>query len=95
MEYGITVRAAIPFTEAAARVREAHRALAADRRIGPLLPCNVVVRTGGWPAGHRGARPADDGRGGRQVALRPVADEAASRLREAALDCLRGGGKTG
>lgn len=68
----------------------AHRALEADRSIGLLLPCNVVVR---------GSR---DGNGSTVVqaldpqtmvkltglaALQPVADEAGRRL-DAALDSL-------
>ena len=61
----------------------AHRALTADRRIGLLLPCNVVVRA------------LDDGRTLVQTldpqvmvsvtgnpALAEVADDAAARLRE-------------
>jgi uncharacterized protein (DUF302 family) len=68
----------------------AHRALEVDRMIGLLLPCNVVVRA--------------DGEDGTRVQaldpqvmidvperdeLRPVADEAGTRIR-AALDSLAG-----
>jgi len=65
----------------------AHRALTADRRIGLLLPCNVVVRT---EAGQTVIEALDPqvmitiaGEG----SLQPVADEAAGRLR-AALDSV-------
>lgn len=61
----------------------AHRALAVDRRIGLLLPCNVVVRTEG---GRTVVEAADPqllvGFTGRPE-LAPVAEEAAERLRAA------------
>ncbi|GAA1936413.1 DUF302 domain-containing protein [Kitasatospora viridis] len=61
----------------------AHQALEADRRIGLLLPCNVVVRT----AGGRTVVEAMDPQLLVQVTgepgLAPVADEAARRLRAA------------
>jgi uncharacterized protein (DUF302 family) len=61
----------------------AHRALAVDRRIGLLLPCNVVVRT----AEGRTVVEAMDPQIMVQVTEEPelaaVADEAASRLRKA------------
>ena len=67
----------------------AHRALQADRHIGLLLPCNVVVRT----AGDRTLVEAMDPQllvtATGQPELAPVADEAATRLR-AALDSLTG-----
>ncbi|HUZ25049.1 MAG TPA: DUF302 domain-containing protein [Streptosporangiaceae bacterium] len=68
----------------------AHRALAADRRIGLLLPCNVVIRT---EAGHTIVEALDPQTMvsvAEQPALQPVADEAAARIR-AALDSLRDG----
>lgn len=66
----------------------AHQALGIDRRIGLLLPCNVVVRDGG--DGRSVVEALDP-----QVMvsipereeLRPVADEAGRRIR-AALDAL-------
>ena len=66
----------------------AHRALSADHRIGPLLPCNVVVRAEAGPTVIEALDPqamvalADD------ASLQPVADEAAARLR-ATLDSLQ------
>jgi uncharacterized protein (DUF302 family) len=127
MDYGITIRTPIPFTEAVARVREAlkaqgfgvlteidvqatlrdklgeemeeylilgacnpplaHRALAADRRIGLLLPCNVVVRTEAGQTVIEALDPQTMVAVAGQPALQPVADEAAARLR-AALDSL-------
>jgi uncharacterized protein (DUF302 family) len=65
----------------------AHRALDADRRIGMLLPCNVVVRTEDGGTVVEAIDPqammalADD------PGLARVASEAAGRLR-AALDSL-------
>ena len=68
----------------------AHRALDADRDIGLLLPCNVVVRADGPDAT---LVQALDPQVMVQVTGRPelkdVADEAAVRLR-AALDTLTG-----
>jgi len=127
MDYGITIRTHIPFTEAVMRVREAlkaqgfgvlteidvqvtlraklgaemeeylilgacnpplaRRALAADRRIGLLLPCNVVVRTEAAQTVIEALNPQTMVAVAGQPALRPVADEAAARLR-AALDSL-------
>ncbi|GAA1222158.1 DUF302 domain-containing protein [Kitasatospora nipponensis] len=67
----------------------AHRALGVDRHIGLLLPCNVVVRT----ADGRTVVEAMDPQIMVQVTGRPelaaVADEAATRLRQA-LDALVG-----
>ncbi|BAX93730.1 DUF302 domain-containing protein [Mycobacterium shigaense] len=65
----------------------AHRALDADRQIGQLLPCNVVVRAD--PSGHGGAvlveamDPQIMSKVIDQPRLRPVADEAAAKLRAA------------
>jgi uncharacterized protein (DUF302 family) len=68
----------------------AHQALDADRDIGLLLPCNVVVRADGP---HATLVQALDPQVMVQVTGRPelttVADEATSRLR-AALDTLTG-----
>jgi uncharacterized protein (DUF302 family) len=68
----------------------AHRALAADRDIGLLLPCNVVVRADGPDTT---LVQALDPQVMVQVAGKPelqdVADEATTRLR-AALDALTG-----
>ena len=127
MDYGITIRTPIPFTEAVARVREAlkaqgfgvlteidvqatlrdklgqhmedylilgacnpplaHRALAADRRIGLLLPCNVVVRTADGQTLIEALNPQVMAEVAGQPSLQPVADEAMSKIR-AALDSL-------
>ena len=70
----------------------AHRALEADRSVGLLLPCNVVVRT--VPEGVR--VEALDPRAmmslAGEPALEPVADEAARRL-DAALDAVAAAGQ--
>jgi uncharacterized protein (DUF302 family) len=127
VDYGITVRTALPFAEAVARVRDAlkaqgfgvlteidvqatlrdklgeemepylilgacnpplaHRALSADRRIGLLLPCNVVVRAGSGQTVIEALDPQTMIAVAGEPALQPVADEAARRLR-AALDSL-------
>ncbi|WP_030613010.1 DUF302 domain-containing protein [Streptomyces fulvoviolaceus] len=65
----------------------AHRALEIDRTIGLLLPCNVVVRADG---DHTVVQAIDPGTMTALTgleALRPVAEEAASRL-DAALAAL-------
>ena len=65
----------------------AHRALATGRRIGLLLPCNVVVRTEAGQTVIEALDPQTMVAVAGQPALQPVADEAAARLR-AALDSL-------
>ena len=70
----------------------AHRALDADRKIGMLLPCNVVVRTAGGQTIIEALNPQDMMEVAGQPALKPVADEATSRIR-AALDSLQDAGR--
>src|SRR5690606_8017789 len=67
----------------------AHRALNVDRRIGLLLPCNVVVRTEGDDTLVEVLDPQVMAKVSEQPGLEAVADEAARRL-TAALDSLRG-----
>ena len=132
MDYGITIRTAIPYAEAVPRVREAlkaqgfgvlteidvqatlrdklgqnmedylilgacnpplaHRALDTDRRIGLLLPCNVVVRTADGQTILEALTPQVMAAVTGQPSLKPVADEATSRIR-AALDSLKDSGR--
>jgi len=66
----------------------AHRALAADRRIGLLLPCNVVVRAEATQTVIEALDPQAMVTVAGEASLQPVAGEAASRLR-AALDSLQ------
>ena len=121
MEYAMTVRAAAPFADTVARVREAlkeqgfgvlteidvratmreklgeemedylilgacnpplaHRALTADRTIGLLLPCNVVIRAGDSGTTVEALDPRAIAGIAGQPALTAVANEAASRIR--------------
>ncbi|GAA3032007.1 hypothetical protein GCM10010519_68330 [Streptomyces lactacystinicus] len=68
----------------------AHRALQADRRIGLLLPCNVVVRADGGATVVEAVDPQTMVTlAGPAGGLGEVAEEAARRL-NAALDALRG-----
>ena len=123
MEYGISVRMAVPFPEAVRRVREAlaaqgfgvlteidvratlrdklgadmedylilgacnpplaHQALAADRKVGLLLPCNVVIRTGHGQTIIEALDPQNMAEVAGPATLRPVAAEAAARIRAA------------
>ena len=123
MDYGMTVRTALPFAEAVARVRAAlkeqgfgvlteidvqatlqeklgqempeylilgacnpplaSRALAADISIGLLLPCNVVVRADSGQTVVEALDPQTMVAVTGEPALKPVADEAASKLRTA------------
>jgi len=72
----------------------AHRALSADRRIGLLLPCNVVIRADADQTVIEAVDPQMMITVADQPELQPVADEAAARLR-AALDTLRAGAEAG
>jgi uncharacterized protein (DUF302 family) len=65
----------------------AHRALDVHRRIGLLLPCNVVVRADGDESLVEALNPEAMVDVAGQDGLRPVAEEAARRL-AAALDSL-------
>lgn len=68
----------------------AHRALEADRMVGLLLPCNVVVRADGDDRTLvQALDPAVMITVPEREELRPVAEEAGNRLR-AALDVLAG-----
>lgn len=70
----------------------AHRALSADRRVGLLLPCNVVVRADGDATVVEAADPREMLAGGdpaATAAMAGVAAEAAERL-GLALDALGG-----
>ncbi len=127
MDYGFTIRTALPFAEAAARVRAAlkeqgfgvlteidvqatmreklgqemggylilgacnpplaHRALTADISIGLLLPCNVVIRADAGQTVVEALDPQTMVAVTGEAALKPIADEAATRLR-AALQAL-------
>ena len=66
----------------------AHRALSADRRIGMLLPCNVVIRAADGETVVEALNPQTMVAVTSEADLQPEADEAARRLR-AALDTLR------
>ncbi len=61
----------------------AHRALSADRSIGLLLPCNVVVRAESGQTVIEALDPQTMITIAGQPSLQPVADEAARRLRAA------------
>ncbi len=65
----------------------AHRALGVDRRIGLLLPCNVVVRADGDATVVEALEPRIMVGVTGRAELDPVAQEAATRL-EAALAAL-------
>ncbi|MEV1088160.1 MULTISPECIES: DUF302 domain-containing protein [Streptomyces] len=68
----------------------AHRAIEADRSIGLLLPCNVVVRTDGDRIAVQALDPNTMVTLTGQGALKPVAEEATRRLDDA-LSALTGG----
>ena len=61
----------------------AHQALAADRKVGLLLPCNVVIRSGHGETIIEALDPQIMAEIAGQAALRPVAAEAAARIRAA------------
>ncbi len=66
----------------------AHRALDLDRRIGLLLPCNIMVRAEGGRTVVEALDPQVMVGITGKAELKPVADEAAQRIR-AALRALR------
>jgi uncharacterized protein (DUF302 family) len=61
----------------------AHRALSAERQIGLLLPCNVVVRTADGTTVVEAMDPQLMVKVTERAELAAVADEAAARLRAA------------
>ena len=61
----------------------AHQALTADRTVGLLLPCNVVIRSGHGETIIEALDPQIMAEVAGQAALRPVAAEAAARIRAA------------
>jgi len=61
----------------------AHRALEADRTVGLLLPCNVVVREGDGCTVVEALDPRTIAQVAGQPALEQVAEEAARRLKAA------------
>jgi len=61
----------------------AHRALTADRSIGLLLPCNVVVRAGQGETVVEAMDPLVMVQVADQPAVKGVAEDAAARLRAA------------
>ncbi len=61
----------------------AHRALAADRRVGLLLPCSVVVRAGEGCTVVEALDPRAIADIAGQPLLNDIAEDAASRLRAA------------
>ena len=71
----------------------AHQALDADRKIGLLLPCNVVVRTADGQTIIEALNPQVMVQGAGQPSLKPVADEATARIR-AALNSLQDSGRS-
>jgi len=60
----------------------AHQATTADPRIAALLPCNVVVRTDGDRTVIEALSPSLMAEVSGNDDLRPVADDAAARIRE-------------
>ena len=68
----------------------AHRALAADRSIGLLLPCNVVVRAAGAGSIVEALDPQIMATLSGWPELKPVADEAARRLATALASLTKG-----
>lgn len=65
----------------------AHRALEVDRKIGLLLPCNVVVRADGDHTLVQALDPALMAEVPEREELRPIAEETGKRI-QAALDSL-------
>ena len=68
----------------------AHRALQADRRIGLLLPCNVVVRADGGQTIVEALDPRSWSTSPGEPTLQPVADEAAAPGGRAGRPCTDG-----
>jgi uncharacterized protein (DUF302 family) len=67
----------------------AHQALAIDRSIGLLLPCNVVVRAGSEGTVVEALDPQVMVTMTGSAELKPVADEVASRLAAALAELTR------